>query len=151
MKIYQLLEQLIARFVPLDDATKAELHLESVNVYSKIANERLAIIEENERIKAANEKGADQIDYIPIMPKKMPLKMRIVGVLEQWYMRYFFAVLFIFLVPKIKSYINGEGSARSRDSDDFDDHDDDDYDDLDDDDDAEYEEFRRWKKRRSMR
>jgi hypothetical protein len=111
MKIYQLFHALIEKFVPMDKSTQDQLQIEAVNYYGKILDEARYIDLENEEINATNKQMSNDVTYEPKPLKKHALKHKAIMFLDQWYMRYIFAILFIYLVPKIKAFINGETST----------------------------------------
>lgn len=127
MRIYQLLHELVARFTPMDDTTKLDLQTGAVSMYDKLKLEAINLGDEIKRIEAVNAENAkynetlaeDSADKIPMKPiPKLTIKHKAVQLCESVYMRYLFAILFIYLVPKIKQFMNGETSGEEVEEDD---------------------------------
>ncbi|MCW3106626.1 MAG: hypothetical protein JWQ09_1132 [Segetibacter sp.] len=125
----------------MDDLVQTELSQEAVSKYGSLNAKRLEVERWNTVTKLANEEGLrnDPENFIPSPLKPLKLDQKIMFYLEQWWMRYLFALLFIYLVPKIKAYMVGDTSRGEPGE--FEDEDDDEYED--------YKEFKRYKK--SMR
>lgn len=110
MRIYQLFHEIVIKFVPLSDTDSLELQSAALEWYAKQRNE-IPIIEA--QIKTAlehnsNPENIDKKNFVNV--PKLQLKHQIFKLLESWWMRYLIAIAFIFLVPKVKSIINGESS-----------------------------------------
>lgn len=131
MRIYQLLQALVEKFVPMDAQSNNELSVDAVNFYNAIKEERLLIIKENQLAIEQNLKHVNDKDFTPIAIRVPSLKHKIVGYLEQWWVRYIIAILFIYLVPAISRFISGGN---------------DDGEEYEDDDMKNYMEFKRFKK-----
>ena len=136
MRIYELFHELINKFVPMDDMTKNSLKNDAGNFYTKAVKEAEDITMHNETAKLYNEAHKDKENFTPEPMKTMPLKAKIIGFCESWYMRYLFAALFVLLVPKIKAYLNGDPNPE--------DDEDDSQDDM-----AEFLEWKRFKASRT--
>lgn len=136
MKIYQLLHAIVEKFVPMDESTKVSLQSEAITWYGGIDGERKAILQHNIDVEKYNTDHANDKDFEPKDRKPLQLKHKVVGALELWYVRYLIAISFVYLVPKIKSYINGEDKTVDEDEDD------------DDDDFRQFMEYRRFKQSR---
>lgn len=133
MRIHQLFHDLTTKYVPMDETSKSELHLESINYYNSVVEERKLIIKDNQAAIDYNNLHQNDPDFTPKPVRPLLLKHKVVGFLEQWFMRYIFALLFVWFVPKIKAYINGERE--------------DDYeDDYEDDDEKQYQDFLNFKR-----
>lgn len=160
MKIHQLFHQLTEKFVPMDEQTRSELSVKAGNAYGKVLEEIEDIERHNNDVDAYNSANKDAKDFVPETYMPFKLKHKVVKFLEQWYMRYIMAILFVILVPKIKGYMNGEKDEpvhrikkKEKKKGFFDflssksDEDEDLYEDEDEDiDEDEYREFLKWKK-----
>lgn len=121
MKIYQLLDALFSKFVPMSEHDKLELQSGAMDWYNKQLDKAVIREQKNKEIIEENEAFMDDADYKPKPTLKPTLSENIFKHLDAWYSRYLFAAAFIFLVPLIKSFINGEffGSEDSEPESDF--------------------------------
>ncbi|MEO8933122.1 MAG: hypothetical protein ABI295_02355 [Xanthomarina sp.] len=125
MKIFELFHGLIEKFVPMDKTTTSELQTEAIIFYNTALDEAKELEKKNLEIHAYNLAHQSDEEFQPKRLLTLSLKSRIIGILNAWYVRYIIAILFIYLVPKIKNYMNASMLMSDRD-------DNDDYDDLDD-------------------
>lgn len=130
MRIHQLFHDLTTKYVPMDETSKSELHLDSINFYNALVEERKAIIKDNQLAIDYNNLHQNDTDFVPRAVRPLLLKHKIVSFLELWFMRYIFALLFIYFVPKIQRYINGETDDDFETEDDFQDDDEKQYQDF---------------------
>ena len=128
MRIYELFHSLVTRFAPMDKSTENDLQLEAVNYYNKIAFEAKEIAVKNEASAEYNRLNDETVGFVEKTMQPLKLKHRIIGYLESWYVRYIIALAYIYLVPKIKDFINGvsnvdglEGSEEDEEQSEFDD------------------------------
>ncbi|MEO5892128.1 MAG: hypothetical protein ABIQ31_17915 [Ferruginibacter sp.] len=115
MRIYQLFHALIEKFVPMDKSTQDDLQLEAVKFYNQALEEKIFIDISNEEIVKDNSTNFNVDGYDKKAVKPYKLKHKVIGFLDQWYIRYLNALLFIYLVPKIKNFINGDSEAEEGD------------------------------------
>lgn len=111
MRIYQLFHAIIEKFVPMDDKSKLELQNGAVTSYDKIKVESENIKEQIVKAQEYNEKNKKKIEAgeMEKMPSpQLKLKHKAIDLLEQWWIRYIIATAFIFIVPYVKNWINGE-------------------------------------------
>lgn len=105
MRLYQMASMLTKQFVPLDPATAAELDQEATVSYAKEAK---AATEAKDRYEFALRKWEEQPEE-ERGPKPLPdysMKQKIFLMLEMWQVRYLLAILFIFIPPMLKEWIN---------------------------------------------
>lgn len=111
MKIYQLLDALNERFVPMDSDTRLDLKIKSSEEYGKSVSaleNKKSLIEKNTKFNLENSEKIEAGEIQPLPIPKLSIKDNVIQILEQWYMRYALAIAFIFLVPKIKSIMEGK-------------------------------------------
>lgn len=121
MRIYELFHSIVNKFVPMEETTKLELQSGALQWYNKNKDD-LAIIEaENIQALKYNDEHRNDEDFQPRQLRIPTMKNKIFQLLEQWWLRYLIALLFIFLVPKVKAFINGEPGQTDDDDDDDDD------------------------------
>lgn len=136
MRIYQLFHAIVDKFVPMEEQSKLELQSGALAWYNQHKDNLAVIAAKNKEAAEYNEAHKNDPDFIPKPIVKPAMKDKIFELLEQWWVRYLIAIAFIFIVPKVKAIINGEGSAPGDD-----DEEDDEGDDF-----EEYMKYRRFKK-----
>lgn len=107
MKITQLFDSLTRKFVPMPEGDLLELTTESTKSYRESLESAKEILAYNKLVLDKNKAMKDQEGYVPERLQTMPVKERIVLWLDQWYVRYVMALLYIYLVPKIKNFMLG--------------------------------------------
>ncbi|MFT3679200.1 MAG: hypothetical protein QM791_02940 [Ferruginibacter sp.] len=113
MRVYQLGNALAEKFVPMDKSEQDGLKLEAIKAYTTVLDEITYIELENQKILEDNTKKANDVDFVPKPLLKMQMKHQAIKFLENWWVRYCIAALYIYLVPKIKAFINGESDTPS--------------------------------------
>lgn len=108
MRVYELVHELINKFVPMDELTKVSLKNDAAAFYSKSVAEKEQLERQNKEALDFNEKFKNEKDFKPERINPLKMQHKVIDVFESWYMRYIFAILFVILVPKIKDYINGD-------------------------------------------
>lgn len=106
MRIYELFQKLIERFVPVEKSSQNELQLEAANSYMKIKHEYENIIAQNQKNIEWNNENPDAEEKKPVV--SLTLKHKAIQFLEQWWIRYIIAASYIFLVPKLKQIMAGQ-------------------------------------------
>ncbi|MGN6437533.1 MAG: hypothetical protein ACTHMM_13415 [Agriterribacter sp.] len=115
MRIYELFQKLIERFVPVDKTSNNELSLEAANSYMQIKHDYERIIQENQKNIEWNNENPDAENKKPVV--SLTMKHKIIQFLEQWYIRYLLAASYIFLVPKLKEIMAGKAMSEDGDED----------------------------------
>jgi hypothetical protein len=115
MRPIEFIFNIIDKFSPMEETERANLRNDANMDYVRVKNE---LFESTGMLKEG------------VKPKS--IKQFFVRVSERWEIRTLFAMLFIYVVPKIQDYLNPEGVEDDDYEDEFyedDDDDDDDYDD----------------------
>lgn len=126
MRIYRLAHAIVSRFSAMDETEANDLNLEAMNAYNDALDNAKFKIKHNdnvEKAKAGLHVDKDgEVGMDASAQKKLPITIsdKLVLLAERWYMRYLFAVLYIFAVPSIKDYMNGvSGKEDEDDAEDF--------------------------------
>ena len=108
MRIYRLLHQLTLRFSAIDESEAMELNTEAQSSYEEALQKAKYKIQSNNIRK-------DEIIANSNDPNKPVRKLevltagdRAVLLAEKWYIRYGFAISYMFLVPMIRKMMDGE-------------------------------------------
>ncbi len=115
MRLYQLFDAILAKFVPMDVTSRNELLAEASKRYSLIKSEAELINNENQKnidFNAANP------DDAPKELKPLQMKHKIIMFLDEWWMRYIIAASFVWLVPQIKKIMTADVATSDDDGDD---------------------------------
>ena len=130
MRLTEFVYGIIENFAPMSEKSAVELKTDSMAWYSKAEKEATEIEEiktENARLmalaeEADNEKEAEKLLALMKDEPKASLSHKAVKASESWIVRTLFALLYIYIIPKIQNYLNPKPeSGRRRDDDEYED------------------------------
>src|SRR5690606_16274577 len=115
MRLTEFAYGLIERFAPMSEKSAIELRTDAMNWYAKTENEKKNIDElkakhdyimkAQDDPKLSDEEKLQLLDSLPELPKE-GIQHKLVAMSESWIARTLFAILFIWITPKIQEYIN---------------------------------------------
>jgi hypothetical protein len=119
MRAYEFLHQVASKFAPMDESQRTELLGEAITEYKTFVDTYRVKVQANEVNTRWNLDHASDPDFEPRALYVMTFKDKIAEFIEKWWMRYLFAMLYVWIVPVLHRYMQG-GDDEEEDDDDSD-------------------------------